>query len=191
MSYYSNKYMETQLKRGKSAIYSSILKYGRSKFKLEILEYCEPSEAVSREQYFLDRLKPEYNILKNAASFIGFKHSEETKIKMSEVHKEIDHLGRFTKGCIFTPEHLANLSAAKLGNTNATGGKGRKRAEGAGSPSVQIEVIDMETGMKTTYPSMSETAQALGVPSGSIRTYFSRNTQKPYKGRYLLQKLAG
>jgi hypothetical protein len=36
---------------------------------------------------------------------------------------------------------------------------------------------------------LSEVGEALGVPTGSIRMYFSRNTQKPYKGRYLLQKL--
>ena len=36
---------------------------------------------------------------------------------------------------------------------------------------------------------MSEAAKAIGVPSGSIRMYFYRNTQKPYKGRYLLQKI--
>jgi hypothetical protein len=36
---------------------------------------------------------------------------------------------------------------------------------------------------------MNETARALGVPSGSIRMYFSRNTHNPYKGRYLLEKL--
>lgn len=83
------------------------------------------------------------------------------------------------------------MSAAKIGNQNATGGKGRKRAEGAGSPSVPIEVFDQETGMKTIYPSMSGVGKALDVPSGSIRMYFSSNTQKPYKGRYLLQKLAG
>jgi hypothetical protein len=83
------------------------------------------------------------------------------------------------------------MSAVKLGNQNATGGKGRIRAEGAGSPSVVVEVFDQETGMKTIYPSMSGVGKALGVPSGSIRMYFSSNTQKPYKGRYLLQKLAG
>lgn len=34
------------------------------------------------------------------------------------------------------------MSLAKLGNVNARGGKGGgKRAEGAGSPSVQVEVI--------------------------------------------------
>ena len=83
------------------------------------------------------------------------------------------------------------MSAVKKGNQNATGGKGRKRAEGAGSPSVVVEVFDQETGMKTIYPSMSGVGKALGVPSGSIRMHFSSNTLKPYKGRYLLQKLAG
>lgn len=56
------------------------------------------------------------------------------------------------------------MSAVKLGNQNATGGKGRTRAEGAGSPSVAIEVFDQETGMKTIYPSMSGVGKALGVP---------------------------
>ena len=81
------------------------------------------------------------------------------------------------------------MSATKKGNKNAIGGKGRKRAKGAGSPSEVVEVFDQETEMKTIYPSMSEVGKALDVPSGSIRMYFSRNTVKPYKGRYLLQKL--
>jgi len=54
-------------------------------------------------------------------------------------------------------------------NTNATNGLGRKRAEGAGSPSIPIEVFDLETSTKTFYPSMNETGRALGVASGSIR----------------------
>lgn len=66
---------------------------------------------------------------------------------------------------------------------------GRKRPEGAGIPRVQIEVFDMETGIKTIYPSMSEAGKALGVPPGSIGSYFYRNTQKPFKGKYLFKKL--
>jgi len=89
------------------------------------------------------------------------------------------------------------MSSSKTGEKNPMFGKigkkhpmfGKSRAEGAGSPSVQIKALDMETGIQTVYPSMSETAKALGVPSGSIRMYFSRNTQKLYKGRYLLQKI--
>ena len=35
---------------------------------LEILEYCLQSELLEREQYYLDLLVPEYNILKTAYS---------------------------------------------------------------------------------------------------------------------------
>ena len=83
------------------------------------------------------------------------------------------------------------MSEKKIGNKIALGTKGRARAIGAGSPSVPIEVFNMETGIKTIYSSMSEAAKDLGVPSGSIRMYFSRYSQKPFKKKYLLQKLGG
>jgi hypothetical protein len=46
---------------------------------VEILEYCDTSVLLKKEQYYLDLLKPQYNILKIAGSFLGFKHSIETK----------------------------------------------------------------------------------------------------------------
>ena len=125
---------------------SSRIKSEEMREEAEILEYCEPSETISREQYYLDLLKPEYNILLTAGSPLGYKHNDEAK---------------------------ARMSASKIGNKNAKGGKGRKRAEGAGSPDVPIRVFDKETGMETIYPSMSAVAKALGVPSGSIRMYFT------------------
>lgn len=64
-------------------IYRSLIKNGYFNFKLEILEYCEIDIVIEREQYYLDRFKPEYNILKVAGSLRGFKHSEATKEAMS------------------------------------------------------------------------------------------------------------
>jgi len=160
--YFSIYYLESVIKKGRSLVNSAILKDGYSKFTLEILEYCEPSETLSREQYYLDLLKPEYNILFTAGSPFGFKHTEETKNRMS---------------------------VAKIGNKNATGGKGRKRAELAGSPSVSIKVLDQNTGVETIYPSMSAVAKALNVPSGSIRMYFFRNILTSFKKRYIMQKI--
>ena len=64
-------------------IYKALLKYGCSNFSLEILEYCEPSKCIVREQYYLDLLKPEYNIsLTAGAPMTGRNHSEETKLLM-------------------------------------------------------------------------------------------------------------
>lgn len=162
------------------SIHKALLKYGYANFAVEILEYSELDMLISREQHYLDLLEPEYNMLKIAGSRLGSKHSEETIAKLKAVLKDR----------VFTPEHLEKLSASKVGNKNGVGGKGRKRADGAGSPSVQIEVLELETGIKTIYPSISEAGQALGVPSGSIRMHLSRNSKKPYKGMYFLQKLA-
>lgn len=64
-------------------IYNAMLKHGYSKFSLDILEYCEPDALIKREQYYIDTLEPEYNILKIAGSSTGFKHSFKTRVLMS------------------------------------------------------------------------------------------------------------
>ena len=67
------------------AINKALLKYGYFPFSLEIMEYCDATKAVvlaEQEQYYLDLLKPEYNILKVAGSSLGFKHSPETIAKL-------------------------------------------------------------------------------------------------------------
>ena len=51
-----------------------MLNYGYSSFELEIIEYCDSIYITEREQYYLNLLKPEYNILKYARSLKGFKH---------------------------------------------------------------------------------------------------------------------
>lgn len=56
---------------------------GYNAFTLDILEYCEKEELITREQYYIDKLSPSYNILKIAGSSLGFTHSEKTKSIMS------------------------------------------------------------------------------------------------------------
>lgn len=73
--YYSLK----QISERKTSIHNALLKYGFDKFKLEILEYCkEGLNPIDREQYYFSKLKPEYNILEEAGSSLGFKHRKET-----------------------------------------------------------------------------------------------------------------
>lgn len=62
--YYSKKSMLNKVTTSKSIIYSAILKYGHVNFSLDILEYCESNVLKKREQYYIDLLKPKYNILK-------------------------------------------------------------------------------------------------------------------------------
>nr|QBM09657.1 hypothetical protein [Dactylella sp.] len=63
----------------------ALIKYRYSNFSLEILEYCSVSVLLKREQYYLDLLKPTYNIEKVAGSSLGLTRSEETKSKISKL----------------------------------------------------------------------------------------------------------
>jgi group I intron endonuclease len=51
------------INEGKSLIKDAIKQYGFENFNLGILEYCLKEDLVKREQYYIDLLNPEYNIL--------------------------------------------------------------------------------------------------------------------------------
>ena len=92
------------------AIYKAILKYGLSNFKLEILEYCERDKVRAREQYYLDHLEHEYNILPTAGSSLGSRHSEATKAKIGEANRK----AWLKKDQISREVVLANLTAGRV-----------------------------------------------------------------------------
>jgi len=75
---------------------------------------------------------------------------------------------------------LKKIRISLLGNQRAVGGE-RKLTP--------IKVIDNLTGVKTEYPSITLAAKALKVPKGSLTGYFSKGTETPFKGRYVLTKI--
>ena len=140
------------------------LKHGYSNFSLTIIEYCEVSELLTKEKYWVKLFNPEYNIIQDPTvpPMSGRKHSDKSKTKISD---------------------------ALVGNTNGFK-KSQPRPEGAGSPSQAIEVTDKKNNTTTSYDSISEAARALNIPNHSIiLNYILRNQQKPYKGRYTFKKL--
>lgn len=46
-----------RISKGNMSINKALLKYGYSGFQLEILEYCEPSDVILREQFYIDRTR--------------------------------------------------------------------------------------------------------------------------------------
>jgi len=81
------------LDRNKSMYICNALKhYGYSAFSLSIIEYINIQNLsknetkkliLEREQYYINLLNPEYNLLKVAGSLLGYQHSEETIKKIS------------------------------------------------------------------------------------------------------------
>jgi len=86
-------------------------------FVFQIIEYVKDiSKLIEREQYYLDLIKPKYNICKRAYSSLGRKPTEETRKKLRENN------GRYWKGKKLSEEHKRKLSLAKKGKpTGRTG----------------------------------------------------------------------
>ena len=68
---------------------SSFNLHKEKNFKFETLEQCLISDLITKEQYWIDTLLPEYNIRQKCENNTGFKHSITTKNKISKKSKEL------------------------------------------------------------------------------------------------------
>lgn len=59
----------------------------KSVFKFQLLLRCEEGQLIDTEQYFINFMTPEYNILQLAGRTTGYKHTEETRSVLSEKSK--------------------------------------------------------------------------------------------------------
>lgn len=157
-SYFSIKWLTSAVN---SVINKALLKYGYSGFKLEILEYCDPKDVIEREQYYIDLLKPEYNVLKVAGSLYGHKHTKETinKIKAAAQNRKGPFLGKThsedTKAKMRTVALNRSIEAkANIGRTLG----------------FKVEVVDTKTGEKTIYDSMRATARPFKLNDVTVIT---------------------
>ena len=87
--YFNISYISTV--KNKLTISRALIKYGYFNFSIEILEYCDPSMLLNREQHYIDELKPTYNIAKIAGSTLGVKKAtqEEAKNNISKALKGV------------------------------------------------------------------------------------------------------
>lgn len=68
------------------------------------------------EDFYLKSLLPDYNILTEAGSCFGYKHSEVTRIKMKSCYSESrrNRIGDLNKGKSFSPETIEAMKKAAL-----------------------------------------------------------------------------
>lgn len=85
------------------------MKYGHESFRLDILEYCDISECISREQYYVDTLSPFYNICAKAGLSLGRLTTDATRFKLRMARMKLLHKRSNNKSSLieFIVEHLA------------------------------------------------------------------------------------
>jgi group I intron endonuclease len=170
--YFNHSYLSSS-KRGASLICKALLKYGYAGFRLEILEYCSISIVLDREQFYIDKLNPEYNILKIAGSNLGYKHSEASLKLMSDASKSRNESEEVLKlkreimlGRKLSEDHLQRMTKNNPFR-------------------VSIILSNIETGDNKEFTSLTQTALFLGVHMTTVKRYLVNN--KPYKG-YMITK---
>jgi len=147
------------------AIYKALLKYGHSNFRFEILEYCEPENAIFREQHYIDLLKPEYNINPIAGSSLGYKHNQETldKFKCRKCSDESRaKLSAAATGRKLSEDTKAKLSANRIGTKlpDKTRELSKISATTAENIGVAVLVKNIKTGETLEYKTMTEAGAA-------------------------------
>lgn len=169
-----------------TAIHNALLKYGHSNFTLDILEYCEDVDPVIREQYYLDLLKPKYNILEQAGSSLGFKHSKETleffknNRKVSEETRK--NLSLAATGRILTEEDKNKISSSRKGIKLSDETRAKISAAAISLNGVAVIVKNLITLEVIEYTSLTEAAKAIGVSRTAVKKAII--SEKPVKKIY-------
>lgn len=96
------------------------------------MEYCTKENVLEREQYYIDILKPVYNIVEKAGSTLGYKHTDASKAKMKnwQISEEV--------------RKVKLQSVAKAGKANR----------------VKVVVVNIKTLEEKEYLSMTEASKA-------------------------------
>lgn len=185
--YYSVKH----LNKYKTPLHNALLKYGFENFTLEILEYCEQGiNPVTREQYYLDTLKPEYNVLEQAGSSLGFKHRDETleffknNRKVSEETRK--NLSLAATGRILTESDRKKISEARKGINLSDETRTKLSSVATALRGVSVVVQNLNTNEELEFTNLTEAGEYIGVSRTAVRKYL--DTGKPVKNIYILKK---
>lgn len=183
--YFSIKHLSER----KTPIHNALLKYGFDNFTLEILEYCESGiNPVTREQYYFSKLKPEYNILEQAGSSLGYKHTAAT-LEFFKNDRKINeetrkNLSSAATGRVLTEEDKKKISDARKGITLSAETRSKISAVAVAHRGVAVKVKNINTDIEVEFASLTDAAKYIGVSRPAVKKYC--DTGKLIQGIYLV-----
>lgn len=156
---------------------------------------------LEKEQFYIDKYKPGYNILLIAGSALGYKHTEEALAKMRNRKLSPEHLEQVLTR-ILSEEHKGKVRKANLGRKNSEESLSKMRnrvitAEVRAklsqnltnynlSNAHKVEVVNVEENTKTVYESLRKAAGSLKICHATVSAYIKSG--KLYKGLYKIIK---
>lgn len=158
---------------------------------------------ISREQYYIDLLKPDYNICLRAGSCLGSVVKNNTRLKLRNIW--LHRLFTKSEGSTLK-EFTINFISMKLKESEVKINKLYKEFDkikllrkkviryntriyinSTTIPSQIVLVMDTFNNIITTFPSMSKAALAINVSHNTIGSRLKGKTTKLCKNRYIVK----
>jgi group I intron endonuclease len=202
--YFSSKFINKEILKNNSIIYKALLKYGYSNFSLDIIEYCDKISVIEREQYYIDLLKPEYNLCLKAGSSLGRVTKETTRLKLRNVWlnrlfskskydilkefiiKSIDR--KLDKSRLSIIKLYKEFSKIKLLKESKVSFDTRMKILASTRTRQIVLVTDMSKGITNEYSSARRAAEALNASNSTVINKLKGKNTGLYKSRYLITR---
>lgn len=177
---------------GSKIIKNSVRKYGLHNFSFIILELFPEiinqennKKLLNLEDFYIKSLLPDYNILTEAGSSFGYKHTEVTRIKMRANYSEVrrNRIGSLNKGKSFSPETIEAMRESafnrkKLDYTEEGIFNMKKKSK-------SVIVKELNNTVYGEFNSIVETAEALNCSTKTIQRTL-KSPSKLLKGRWIV-----
>lgn len=178
--------------RNNLTIVKAINKYGMANFALIILDLWiaeDTKKILIIEQFWIDKLKPEYNILKEAGNSEGYNHTIDSINLMREKALSRKHSEVVKKA----------MSQNRMGENNSFFGKkhseetkekfreialNRDKLHKSG---IKVEVIDLKTNETITYDSIRDAVKALETHLSTLFRREKKGITEPFRKRYIIK----
>jgi group I intron endonuclease len=161
---------------GSKVVKNAVKKYGISSFAFIVLELFPEivnkennKKLLDLEDFYLKSLLPNYNILTEAGSSFGYKHSEITRLNMKANYSEERRIaiGSLNKGKSLSPNTIELIREAALNRTKPI--YSTEAIQKMKKKSKAIRVYNMDYTVFGVFSSIIEGSKSLGCDEKTIR----------------------
>lgn len=138
------------------------------------------------EDFYLKTLLPNYNILTEAGSSFGYKHSETTRLNMKTNYSEERRLaiGNLNKGKTFSPSTIETMKQSAFNRIKFT--YSEQGIQNMKNNSKAILVYNMDYTVYGEFPSITEASKSLGCSQKTIYRAL-QTTKKILRRRWIVK----
>jgi group I intron endonuclease len=178
---------------GSKVVKNAVKKYGLSCFAFMVLELFPEivtkennKKLLDLEDFYLKSLLPNYNILTEAGSSFGYKHTEITRLNMKANYSEERRMaiGNLNKGKTFSPRTIQLMKESALNRIKPI--YSEEAIQSMKNNSKAILVYNMDYTVYGEFPSITEASKSLGCSQKTI-TRALQTPKKILKRRWIIK----